>query len=1172
MRKFTTIASALMLGVMGFTANAQTPNAPVGSVPTTYPYSTATYVISPEPGTYTEDPFNWGMTPITIAWEDNSVALPEGETSVTVNVLVNGKEQTTTGVVDGSVLSITPISGDTFANTVQYTLPKNSVLLGSEQAYTNTEITFTYNELVASLILDPVKDSSMFSISTFDIYLADMAGEEVIEGAVLGINSKLSNILSYQYGEDVMNLGDPVVIENKYIKANANGGLTVTLPKALTAQGIYKFTVTNLPGITVTYNGATGPYAGDDALGVYYVSPYLVAPQAENFAGAFSPVTSVYVYVDKSSTIETALFEELVEVTYNGKSYPVSAINTTTYNGYPALQYVLKNPIYYVEDADPQSVYVKIPESGVKINGKTIYETISWTFALYPGATVTAESNSNQYTIKDVTYLYDLSGVNLNWSNYNISINEGVTPYVTFNGQQYPLTEDDVVDFGTVVVGEDPRGGNIVAPQLQIRFEEPYTAPGVYTVTFPAGYLTVGVPAADSLLSPEVTAQFTVVGPMSYNLVPEDGADLQEIENIVITFDSANTVEFDGSVTLYNTFTKTTYYGYLVDDNAPEFTFALSTVNPATLDEDDDLPAFVTVSNLGIYELTMTGFSETMTLGGVKGNVFNQLPIEATYVIVNEGLITTVPADGSTVPSIEEIVVNLNAENLAMDVEYYAKNPITLVNTATGDTWYCYHPYAGTPLHAYATYTLAFTDKGGALTSVFDQVGNYVLTIPGIQSGANTLPDQLFYYSVVPEGFATFNPAADSTVESLSQVVVTFSQKVAMNNDVRPAPVTLQNLNTGDVWYGMNPIQNTKYEGEGSQYTIDFYEDITGETPVTVDLTGDYELAIRGLYVVTNTEDVIENDADEVQVQLPVVTALYHLLSAADYLLTPASGTTVENLNNLSIAFVDAVEFEENYMPASAMLENRTTGDVYFCYYPTAVKAADVPEGYKVAYTFVWKDINGNVVSNVDLLGAYHLTLMGMTYNGQELPYITADYLIQPDFESLYVFSPEEGEVQQLETVTLTVVGQPNVGIYEVRPAPVVLENQETGTVYYCESPLKTRGEDGSSIFTIYFTELGSVNEVIVLEEGEWTLSVRGLYYSVINADESETDIDLPNASATYYVVNGTSGIESILGADSFDVYSINGMQLVKNGKADDVKALNQGLYIINGKKVIVRK
>ena len=63
-----------------------------------------------------------------------------------------------------------------------------------------------------------------------------------------------------------------------------------------------------------------------------------------------------------------------------------------------------------------------------------------------------------------------------------------------------------------------------------------------------------------------------------------------------------------------------------------------------------------------------------------------------------------------------------------------------------------------------------------------------------------------------------------------------------------------------------------------------------------------------------------------------------------------------------------------------------------------------------------------------------------------------------------------------------------------------------------------------------------------------------------------------PNKEETFDYNVITVGIEDILNdATSFEVYTINGVRVLRNASAEDVKLLDKGIYIINGRKVIIR-
>ena len=58
-----------------------------------------------------------------------------------------------------------------------------------------------------------------------------------------------------------------------------------------------------------------------------------------------------------------------------------------------------------------------------------------------------------------------------------------------------------------------------------------------------------------------------------------------------------------------------------------------------------------------------------------------------------------------------------------------------------------------------------------------------------------------------------------------------------------------------------------------------------------------------------------------------------------------------------------------------------------------------------------------------------------------------------------------------------------------------------------------------------------------------------------------------------YYAIGETVGVDAIVAGDSvINVYDINGVQILKNANVEAAKELKSGLYIINGKKVMIRR
>ncbi|MDE6670181.1 MAG: hypothetical protein K2K26_10940, partial [Muribaculaceae bacterium] len=88
------------------------------------------------------------------------------------------------------------------------------------------------------------------------------------------------------------------------------------------------------------------------------------------------------------------------------------------------------------------------------------------------------------------------------------------------------------------------------------------------------------------------------------------------------------------------------------------------------------------------------------------------------------------------------------------------------------------------------------------------------------------------------------------------------------------------------------------------------------------------------------------------------------------------------------------------------------------------------------------------------------------------------------------------------------------------------------------------------------YTERG--NYVLVIPEGMFNIGETG---------------EGQNSEWTVIWTIGETGVSSVFGdVDSFDVYTINGMTVLKGGNAAQLDQLPAGMYIINGQKVILKK
>lgn len=116
------------------------------------------------------------------------------------------------------------------------------------------------------------------------------------------------------------------------------------------------------------------------------------------------------------------------------------------------------------------------------------------------------------------------------------------------------------------------------------------------------------------------------------------------------------------------------------------------------------------------------------------------------------------------------------------------------------------------------------------------------------------------------------------------------------------------------------------------------------------------------------------------------------------------------------------------------------------------------------------------------------------------------------------------------------------------------------------ESVIQTDDMFAPTVYTINFTE--------VKEDGSYKIVIpQGFFY---DATFDETGGDSGHASPEiilYYTIGANSGVDAIIGGDKIiNVYDLNGVQILNNADVEAAKELKDGVYIINGKKVVIRR
>lgn len=271
------------------------------------------------------------------------------------------------------------------------------------------------------------------------------------------------------------------------------------------------------------------------------------------------------------------------------------------------------------------------------------------------------------------------------------------------------------------------------------------------------------------------------------------------------------------------------------------------------------------------------------------------------------------------------------------------------------------------------------------------------------------------------------------------------------------------------------------------------------------------------------------------------------------YTLSPANGALCYSLKTFHVAFnpvfVDGDflgELDEN-AEISLVSNGVTVGGA------AAVTEDADGRGFTVAFA-----------EEVTAEGTYTLNIPEGLYTSVKgdfkSPAITASYEIKGNPFTGYTLNPEDGSdisVPTSTTLVFYVTFEGETLDERIRDwDEITLSNGERS--YSASQGMKTGGGTG---FMIQITQ---VND---MPSGTYTLRVPEGFY------QSTTGMPTPAIEATYQITNpsvGVAGIESEEGVA--DVYDLAGRKVLRAADADAVRSLDNGLYIVNGKRVLVRK
>lgn len=671
----------------------------------------------------------------------------------------------------------------------------------------------------------------------------------------------------------------------------------------------------------------------------------------------------------------------------------------------------------------------------------------------------------------------------------------------------------------------------------------PFTTEGQYGLWIPDGtFIVNGEEFAGEYYEEYISV--ATVSEAKMIVTPEDGATIESYEDIRISFENVSKVEVNPSAL-----------------NAD--------MGKVMLIPDDDWMNLVVVKPVAVegetntYKLEIIDGQFPATFNSVlfymeEGTFFmdgaDSPAIEYTYkkAATQPKMIVT-PANGAVLDIINEDTFRITFEgvdNVAINPAFTDWNGDPLV------TLYSLTPegYAGTMTNLKPVAVEGATNEfkfevfaESAAQFPITENGTWCLWIPEGTFTMDGIPSPDFgaEYTLAPYKY-TAEPA-EGYVLSLDAVSLTFEPGIEVINADVEGEVVLYKDNSEVETIALSDLTLAGWGASGSSLVIPFSK--------VYAQAGEYRVEIPA-NVVTLTGGITNN---AITLNYTIGGLVQDWTAVAD----PAPGV-VEEITTIMVTF----------QGASQLTVDSAAGPNDFPYYATVAEDGTLTKVPYSVFTFL-EGANQisltvqNEESKLSEPGKYAF-IIPATYclvDGVQMTEdIRFDYVIegaQPEYE--VVITPSTGEIvkgDQLYVITVTFEGAKSIE----------LDGSKAATLYQID-------EFGGAMTNIYVTTSceGNVATFNVNELHKPYLDAAGTFQftipvgMVIITDANDVvGKNKENIVATWE----SEGLSvDTIGVDAKDlnIYNVNGMLIKRNGTYEDVKALERGIYIINGQKYYVK-
>lgn len=525
----------------------------------------------------------------------------------------------------------------------------------------------------------------------------------------------------------------------------------------------------------------------------------------------------------------------------------------------------------------------------------------------------------------------------------------------------------------------------------------------------------------------------------------------------------------------------------------------------------------------------------------------------AEELVVNKVPTTFTPADGATVASITQFEITFEhrfdrsyatTENpVVLDAEGNVVEEIVGEQVEWNDDWTVMILKLNTEITTPGTYTFKMPAE---YISLMDDGYNPIGTTDEITSTV---------VIAAPKVPTNLDPANGSEVGMLMSFEAKFDFSIEKNWYATDMPYVKNG--EGETIYTLESWQVTLNDtGDGfvftmpetimtpDTYTIVVPAGVIAEADAEGNPTGAYNDEFEVTYIVTGEVAPVTYDFTPVEVD-------------------PADGSTVSQLYSFTLMFNEAPQV--NYEVANPVTVYNEDGDAISTgtifgsrMQPNAVTVT-CSDGESITangtYTII---INQGAFGNELWLNSGAMT--GAC--NPELQYTFT--VVEPDLAPTAIVPDNNTTIEKLDSIMLTynfAVGLSWYGNVTVKDA----EGNEVASVDGEACELVPESEDANWWDPCYTVKIKFTKPIET--KGTYTVTLPEGFLMLGEAGEFQN-----KETIFTYEVTGGNGINSIAAEDgNVTVYTLNGVKVLDNQPANELKNLKKGIYIVNGKKVVIK-